>query len=98
MAVENFGGSTHPDILAEKTLADGDNKSLLLMRTELIVVWLYDDDVYLNFSWINDSWLPRIQSCLIVGEDLLSDTEVGNPRDTHAELSHVARLLFLDFV
>jgi len=31
-------------------------------------------------------------------KDLLSDTEVGNPRDTYAELSHVARLLFSDFV
>jgi len=49
LAVENFGGSTHPDILTEKTLADGDNKSLLLGRTELIVVWLHGDDVYLNF-------------------------------------------------
>jgi len=48
--VENFGESTHPDILAEKTLADGGNKSLILVRTELIVMWLHGDDVYLNFS------------------------------------------------
>jgi len=47
--VENFGGSTHPDILAEKTLADGENNSLLLVRTELIVTWLNSDDVHLNF-------------------------------------------------
>jgi len=47
--VENFGGSTHPEILAEKTLADGDDKSLLLVHTELIVVWLHGNDVYLNF-------------------------------------------------
>jgi len=47
--VENFGGSTHPDILVEKTLADGDNKSLLLVHTKLIVAWLHGDDVYLNF-------------------------------------------------
>jgi len=37
--VENFGGSMHPDILVEKTLADGDKKSLLLVCTELIVMW-----------------------------------------------------------
>jgi len=37
LAVENFGGSTHPDILAEKTFVDGDNKSFLLVRTELII-------------------------------------------------------------
>jgi len=48
LAVENFGGSTHPDILAEKTLADGDNKSLLLVRTESIVAWLHGNDIYLN--------------------------------------------------
>jgi len=47
--VKNFGGSTHPDILAEKTLADGKNNSLLLMRTELTVTWLNSNDVYLNF-------------------------------------------------
>jgi len=47
--VKNFGGSTHPDILAEKILAEGDNKSLLLAHTKLIVVWLDGDDVYLNF-------------------------------------------------
>jgi len=41
--VENFGGSTHPEILAEKTLANGDNKSFLLVRTELIVMWLRGD-------------------------------------------------------
>jgi len=46
---QNFGGSTHPDILVGKTLVDGDNKSLLLVRTELIVMWLHGDDVYLNF-------------------------------------------------
>jgi len=49
LAVKNFGGSTHPDILVEKTLADGGNKSLLLVRTELIVAWLHGNDVYLNF-------------------------------------------------
>jgi len=48
MSVKNFGRSTHPDILAEKTLAektlaDGDNK-LLLVCTELIVVWLHGND------------------------------------------------------
>jgi len=47
--VKNFGGSTNPDILAEKTLADAYNKSLLLVRTELIVTWLHGDNVYLNF-------------------------------------------------
>jgi len=54
--VENFGGSTHPEILAEKTLADGDNKPFLLVCTELIVAWLhgddidiYGDEIYLHF-------------------------------------------------
>jgi len=46
LAVENFGRFTHPDTLVEKTLADGDNKSLLLVRTELVVMWLHGDDVY----------------------------------------------------
>jgi len=48
--VEKFGRSTHPDILVEKTLADGDKKSLLLVHTELIVMWFHGDDVYLNFQ------------------------------------------------
>jgi len=30
---KTFGGSTHPDILVEKTLADDDNKLFLLMCT-----------------------------------------------------------------
>ena len=46
---QNFGGFTHPDILAEKTLVERDNKSFLLVCTELIVAWLHGDDVYLNF-------------------------------------------------
>jgi len=50
ITAQNFGGSTHPDILVEKNLADGDNKSLLLVRTELIVTWLHDDNVFLHFS------------------------------------------------
>jgi len=29
LTVENFGRSTHPDILAEKASVDGDNKFLL---------------------------------------------------------------------
>ena len=46
--VENFGRSTHPYILVEKTLADSDSKLLLLLVcTELIVVWLHGDDVYI---------------------------------------------------
>jgi len=47
LAVKNFGGSTHLEILAEKTLVDGDNKSFLLVPTELIVMWLHGDDVYI---------------------------------------------------
>ena len=88
---QNFGGrklwSTHPDILAEKTLADGDKKSLLLVCTESIVVWLHGNGIYLNFSvesmirgyheykvvWYNP----------LVGEDLLSERKVGNPHDMH---------------
>jgi len=51
---QNFGGqilcrSTHPEILVEKALVDGDNKSFLLVRTELIVMWFHGDDVYLHF-------------------------------------------------
>jgi len=49
LAVENFGGSAHPEILAEKTLADSDNKSFLLVHTELIVAWLCGNDVYIYF-------------------------------------------------
>jgi len=50
LAVENFGGSTHPEILAEKALADGDKKSFILVCTKLIVTWLHvDHDVYLDF-------------------------------------------------
>jgi len=44
LTVENFGRSTHPDILA-KTLADGDNKSFLLVHTKLIVAWLHGDHI-----------------------------------------------------
>ena len=47
MAAENFGGSIYVDISVEKTLADGDNKSFLLMHTELIVAWVHGDDVYI---------------------------------------------------
>jgi len=49
LAIENFGKFTHPDILEEKTLADGDNKSLLIVHIELIVTWFHGDDVYLKF-------------------------------------------------
>jgi len=38
---QNFGGSTHPEILMEKILADGDNKPFLLVHTELIIVWFH---------------------------------------------------------
>jgi len=31
---QNFGGSTHPEIFVEKTLADGDDKSFLLVCTD----------------------------------------------------------------
>jgi len=48
MAVKNFGGSTHPEILAEKTLANCENKSLLLVRTELIVTWLHGDALMMS--------------------------------------------------
>jgi len=71
----------------KKTLVDDDNKSLLLVCTELIVMWLHGDNVYLNFSvelmirgyheykvvWYNP----------LVGEDLLSERKVGNPHDMH---------------
>ena len=51
---QNLGGSIHPDILAKKSLADGDNKSLLLVFTELIFMWwFHGDDVYLNFFKLN---------------------------------------------
>jgi len=47
---QNFGRSTRPWILVEKTLVNGDNKPFLLVRTELIVAWLHGDDIYLHFS------------------------------------------------
>jgi len=34
----------------------------------------------------------------LVGEDLLSESEVGNPHDMHAVLSHMARPCFPIFV
>ena len=85
--VENFGGSTHPDILVEKTLADGDNKSLLLVYTELLDAWLHGDDVYLNFSVelmiCGYNEYKVVWDNPLVGEDL-SKHEVGNPHDTQA--------------
>ena len=44
---KNFCGSTHPDIWRKITLADGNNKSFLLVHTELIFAWLHGNDIYL---------------------------------------------------
>jgi len=77
LAVKNFGGSTHSDILVKKTLADGDSRLLLLMHTELIVVWLHGNDIYLTFSV--ESTIRGYQEYKVVwynplvGEDLLSE-------------------------
>jgi len=42
--------SIYPHILAEKTWTDDDNKLLLFVHTELIVMWLHGDVVYSHFS------------------------------------------------
>jgi len=53
---ENFGRSTHPEILVEKTLADGDNKSFLLVCTKLIVAWLHGDASMMSIYTFSVEW------------------------------------------
>jgi len=64
--------------LAEKTLVDGDNKSLLLVHTELIVAWLHGDNASLKTFSVESMIrgyhkLKVVWYNPLVGEDLLSE-------------------------
>jgi len=69
----------------KKLLADGGNKSFLLLCTKLIFVWLHGIKLFQLNRWFcgyheyKVAWYNPL-----VGEDLLSEHEVGNPHDTHA--------------
>jgi len=64
-----------------------------ITSAHLVVAWLHGDDVYLNF--LVESMIHGYHKYKVVwynplvGKDLLSEREVGNPHDTYVLKSDI---------